>query len=62
MLIIDKKTNEVISISNLARKINLVFAVGGLINSLAVWIFGEMGITSARGLKIAAIWLKSVGK
>jgi hypothetical protein len=64
MLIIDKKTNEVISIRNLARKISLVFAagcLGGLINSLAVWIFGEMGITSAMGVKIAAklspLWL-----
>jgi len=42
--------------SNLARKTSLVFAagcLGGLINSLAVWIFGELGITSAMGVNIA---------
>lgn len=42
--------------SNLARKISLVFAagcLGGLVNSLAVWIFGEFGITAALGVKIA---------
>jgi hypothetical protein len=41
---------------NLARKISLVFAagvLGGLINSLAVWAFGEFGITAAAGVKIA---------
>jgi hypothetical protein len=50
--------------NNLARKISLVFAagvLGGLINSLAVWIFGEFGITAAAGVKIApkltAAWL-----
>ena len=34
----------------------MVFAagcLGGLINSLAVWFFGEVGITSAFGVKIA---------
>ena len=48
----------------MARKISLVFAagvLGGLINSLAVWIFGEFGITAAAGVKIApkltAAWL-----
>jgi hypothetical protein len=42
--------------SNFARKISLVFAagcLGGLINSLAVWIFGELGISSAMGVSIA---------
>ena len=42
--------------SNLARNTSLVFAagcLGGLINSLAVWIFGELGITAALGVKIA---------
>jgi len=42
--------------SNLARKTSLVFAagcLGGLINSLAVWIFGELGITSALGVNLA---------
>ena len=42
--------------NNLAKKISLVFAAGcfgGLLNSLAVWIFGELGITSAAGVKIA---------
>jgi len=49
---------------NLARKTSLVFAagcLGGLLNSLAVWIFGEFGITAALGVKIApqlsAAWL-----
>ncbi len=49
---------------NLAKKLSLVFAagcIGGLLNSLAVWIFGEIGITSAFGVKIApqlsATWL-----
>jgi hypothetical protein len=42
--------------SSLARKTSLVFAagcLGGLINSLAVWIFGELGISSALGVNIA---------
>jgi hypothetical protein len=42
--------------SNLARKISLVFAagvLGGLMNSLAVWGAGELGITAAAGVKIA---------
>ena len=50
--------------NNLAKKISLVFAagcLGGLLNSLAVWIFGVIGITSALGVKIApplsAPWL-----
>jgi len=50
--------------NNLAKKISLVFAagvLGGLLNSLAVWIFGELGITMALGVKIApklsAAWL-----
>ena len=58
------KLQEVISMGNLARKISLVFAagcLGGLINSLAVWIFGEIGISSALGVNIApklsAAWL-----
>ena len=49
---------------NTARKISLVFAagvLGGLLNSLAVWAFGEFGITAAAGVKIApkltAAWL-----
>jgi hypothetical protein len=42
--------------SNLARNTSLVFAagcLGGLLNGLAVWIFGEFGITAALGVKIA---------
>ena len=42
--------------NNLAKKLSLVFAagcLGGLLNSLAVWIFGVIGITSALGVKIA---------
>jgi hypothetical protein len=41
---------------NLARNTSLVFAagcLGGLLNGLAVWIFGELGITAALGVKIA---------
>ena len=50
--------------NNLTKKISLVFAAGcfgGLLNSLAVWFFGVLGITSALGVKIApaltASWL-----
>ena len=42
--------------TNLARKISLVFAagvLGALLNSLAVWGFGELGINKALGVKIA---------
>lgn len=49
---------------NLAKKLSLVFSagcIGGLLNSLAVWISGEIGIASAFGVKIApqlsASWL-----
>jgi hypothetical protein len=49
---------------SLAKKLSLVFAagcLGGLLNSLAVWIFGEIGISAAIGVKIApqltASWL-----
>jgi hypothetical protein len=48
----------------LAKNLSLVFGagcLGGLINSLAVWLFGEAGITAAFGVKIApqlsAPWL-----
>ena len=50
--------------ANLTRKISMVFGagcLGGLVNSLAVWIFGVAGITAAFGVKIApqlsAPWL-----
>ena len=50
--------------NNSTKKISLVFAAGcfgGLLNSLAVWIFGELGITTALGVKISppltAAWL-----
>ena len=49
---------------NPAGKISMVFAagcLGGLVNSLAVWLFGMYGITAAIGVKIApqltAAWL-----
>jgi hypothetical protein len=49
---------------NLVKKITMVFGagcLGGLVNSLAVWISGVYGITSALGVKIApqlsAPWL-----
>ena len=51
-----KKTWEENDMRNLARNTSLVFAagcLGGLLNSLAVWIFGELGITTALGVKIA---------
>ena len=50
--------------NNSTKKMSLVFAAGcfgGLLNSLAVWIFGELGITTALGVKIVppltAAWL-----
>ncbi len=50
--------------NNFAKKLSLVFAAGcfgGFLNSLAVWVFGVAGITSALGVKIApqlsAPWL-----
>lgn len=42
--------------SSFAKRISLVFAagcLGALLNSLAVWIFGDLGITSGFGVKIA---------
>jgi len=49
---------------NSAKKLSLMFAAGcfgGLLNSLAVWICGELGVTAALGVKIAptlsATWL-----
>jgi hypothetical protein len=49
---------------NFTRNLSLVFAagcLGGLLNSLAVWIFGELGITAKFGVNIApqlsAPWL-----
>ncbi len=46
------------------RKLTILFSsgcLGGLINSLTVWIFGERGITALFGVKIAphltAAWL-----
>ena len=46
------------------KLLSAVFAagcLGGLVNSLAVWLFGSVGITSAFGVKIAptlsAAWL-----
>ena len=43
---------------NIAKKLSLVFAAGcfgGLLNSLAVWISGVLGISSALGVKIAPL-------
>jgi hypothetical protein len=40
------------------RKISLAFSagfLGGLTNSLAVWFFGQAGITAAAGVKIAPV-------
>ena len=41
---------------NLSKKTSLVFSagvLGALLNSLAVWAFGEFGISTAAGVKIA---------
>jgi hypothetical protein len=41
---------------NLAKNVSLVFAagcLGGLLNSLAVWISGDLGVTATLGVKIA---------
>ena len=41
---------------NLSKNISLVFAagcLGGLVNSLAVWGFGDLGINAALGVRIA---------
>lgn len=49
---------------NFLKKLSLIFAagcLGGLVNSLAVWIFGTLGICAAFGVRIAphlsAPWL-----
>jgi hypothetical protein len=42
--------------NNIAKKLSLVFAagcLGGLLNSLVVWNFGEIGVASTLGVKIA---------
>ncbi len=42
--------------TNLARNITLMFAagcLGGLVNSLAVWLSGMHGLTAACGVKLA---------
>ena len=50
--------------NNFFKKISLVFAagcLGGLVNSLAVWSFGVLGISTTLGVKLApqlsAPWL-----
>lgn len=42
--------------NGIAKKITMVFGagcLGGLVNSLTVWLFGDLGITPAFGVKIA---------
>jgi hypothetical protein len=49
-------------LKNLLRNLTSLFssgAFGGLVNSLAVWIFGILGITPAFGVKIAPALTKS---
>ena len=44
------------SLNDFANKLTLVFAsgcLGGLLNSLTVWLFGAIGITALFGVKIA---------
>jgi len=50
--------------TNIFRTLSLVFAagcVGAVANSLAVWLFGDLGINAALGVKIAPkltpVWL-----
>ena len=41
---------------NLSKNISMVFAagcLGGLVNSLAVWAFGDLGINAALGVRMA---------
>jgi hypothetical protein len=41
---------------NLSKNISMVFAagcLGGLVNSFAVWAFGDLGINAALGVRIA---------
>jgi len=41
---------------NLSKNISMVFAagcLGGLVNSIAVWVFGDLGINAALGVRIA---------
>jgi hypothetical protein len=41
---------------NLSKNISMVFAagcLGGLVNSLVVWAFGDLGINAALGVRIA---------
>jgi len=52
------------SVRNLARKVSMVFAsgcLGGLVNSLVLWIFGAAEVTADLGVKLApdlnARWL-----
>jgi len=43
---------------NLSKTISMVFAagcLGALVNSLAVWILGDLGINAAFGVKIAPV-------
>jgi hypothetical protein len=58
------QTKEANYMANLARKISIVFGagcLGGLANSLGIWVCGFYGITAAFGVKIApqlsAPWL-----
>jgi hypothetical protein len=55
-------TQEEDAMKYLFRNLTLSFssgALGGLVNSLTVWIFGMWGVTSACGVKIAPALTKS---
>ncbi len=42
--------------TNFVKKLSLVFAagcLGGLLSSLALWFFGDIGLTAAAGIKFA---------
>jgi len=63
-ILIRNQNQEGIRMDNPARKLSMVFGagcLGGLVNSLAVWLSGMYGITAVLGVKIApqlsAAWL-----
>jgi hypothetical protein len=63
-ILINNQAQEESRMENSARKLSMVFGagcLGGLVNSLAVWLCGMYGITAALGVKIApqlsAAWL-----
>lgn len=59
---LSRTRNREKSLNSFAKKITLAFAsgcVGGLLNSLSVWLFGTIGITTLFGVKIAPVFTLS---